>query len=102
MEQKLYPEINRVVATESGLVQGVPGNTPQYTVFKGIPYAAPPVGCLLYTSISHAVNNGRGVGIHGRPHGESGFFINQGQRDLPGLSGNLTGFSRAFRGAGGF
>lgn len=33
MEQKLYPEINRVVATESGLVQGVPGNTPQYTVF---------------------------------------------------------------------
>lgn len=28
MEQKLYPEINRVVATESGLVQGVPGNTP--------------------------------------------------------------------------
>ena len=48
MEQKLYPEINRVVATESGLVQGVPGNTPQYTVFKGIPYAAPPVGELRW------------------------------------------------------
>lgn len=48
MEQKLYPEINRVIATESGLVQGVPGNTPQYTVFKGIPYAAPPVGELRW------------------------------------------------------
>ena len=36
MEKKLYPEIDRIVRTESGLVEGVAGNVPQYTVFKGI------------------------------------------------------------------
>ena len=34
----------RVAQTESGKVRGVPGNNPAFTVFKGIPYAAPPVG----------------------------------------------------------
>lgn len=48
MERKFYPEIDRVIPTESGLVRGVAGNTPQYTVFKGIPYAAPPVGELRW------------------------------------------------------
>ena len=30
--------------TESGRVQGVSGNDPRITVFKGMPFAAPPVG----------------------------------------------------------
>ena len=48
MEKKLYSDMDRVISTEGGLVRGVPGNTPQYTVFKGIPYAAPPVGELRW------------------------------------------------------
>jgi para-nitrobenzyl esterase len=36
------------VRTESGLVMGVPGNDPSITVFKGLPYAAPPVGDLRW------------------------------------------------------
>lgn len=48
MQEKLYPQIDRVIPTESGLVQGVAGNIPQYTVFKGIPYAKPPVGELRW------------------------------------------------------
>jgi len=32
------------VRTETGLVEGVPGTDKSITVFKGIPYAAPPVG----------------------------------------------------------
>ena len=34
----------RVVNTENGTVRGLPGNDPRITVFKGIPFAAPPVG----------------------------------------------------------
>ena len=30
--------------TENGRVQGVPGNDPRISVFKGMPFAAPPVG----------------------------------------------------------
>ena len=33
MEEKLYPEIDRIVRTESGLVEGVAGDCPQYTGF---------------------------------------------------------------------
>lgn len=35
-----------VVKVEGGLVQGVPSEDPSVIVFKGIPYAAPPVGEL--------------------------------------------------------
>ena len=34
----------KVVKTENGLVRGLPGNNTRITVFKGIPFAAPPVG----------------------------------------------------------
>lgn len=34
--------------TESGRVRGLPGNHRKFTVFKGIPYAAPPVGALRW------------------------------------------------------
>lgn len=34
----------RETTTENGKVRGLPGNDPRITVFKGIPFAAPPVG----------------------------------------------------------
>lgn len=34
--------------TEKGEIEGIPGNIPQYTVFKGIPYAKAPVGELRW------------------------------------------------------
>ena len=47
-EPKYYPEIIRTAKTESGIVRGIPGGNPIYTVYKGIPYAAPPVGDLRW------------------------------------------------------
>lgn len=38
----------KTVATENGLVKGLPGNNTRITVFKGIPYGAPPVGDLRW------------------------------------------------------
>jgi para-nitrobenzyl esterase len=34
----------RIAKTESGLVRGIPAADPRITAFKGIPFAAPPVG----------------------------------------------------------
>lgn len=34
----------RIAKTENGTVRGLPGNDPRITAFKGIPFAAPPVG----------------------------------------------------------
>jgi para-nitrobenzyl esterase len=34
----------RITKTESGMVKGLPAADPRITVFKGIPFAAPPVG----------------------------------------------------------
>lgn len=48
MSKKAYPSFDRIAKTESGLLRGVAGNTPQYTVFKGVPYAKPPVGDLRW------------------------------------------------------
>lgn len=36
------------VQIETGLLSGVPGRDPAITVYKGIPYAAPPVGALRW------------------------------------------------------
>ena len=38
----------REARVAGGLVRGVRGNNPAYTVFRGIPYAAPPVGALRW------------------------------------------------------
>ena len=38
----------RIAQTEYGAVRGTEGNNPRFTVFKGIPYAAPPVGELRW------------------------------------------------------
>ena len=34
----------RIAKTENGLVRGLPAADPRITSFKGIPFAAPPVG----------------------------------------------------------
>lgn len=44
----LKAAIKDPVRTKSGLVSGVPGNDPSITVFKFIPYAAPPTGNLRW------------------------------------------------------
>ncbi len=40
----------RETEVKCGRVRGLPGNDPRVTVFKGIPYAVPPVGDLRWTA----------------------------------------------------
>ena len=40
--------MNRLVKTENGWVRGLPASDPRITAFKGIPFAAPPVGDLRW------------------------------------------------------
>jgi para-nitrobenzyl esterase len=40
--------LDKPVKTKSGLISGTPGKLPGVTVFKGIPFAAPPVGDLRW------------------------------------------------------
>jgi len=44
------------VTTRNGQVQGVPGALPGITVFKGLPFAAPPVGDLRWEQPQPAAN----------------------------------------------
>ena len=44
----VYREPLRETVIESGKVRGVRGNNPRFTVYKGVPYAAPPVGPLRW------------------------------------------------------
>lgn len=37
-------KINRLVTTAQGTFEGIPQGNPAFTVFKGVPYAKPPVG----------------------------------------------------------
>ena len=43
------------VRTDAGLLQGAPAKDPSITVFKGIPYAAPPTGALRWRPPQPAV-----------------------------------------------
>ena len=47
-EIKYRPHLDRIAKTKSGLVRGAAGNCPIYTVYRGIPYAKPPVGELRW------------------------------------------------------
>jgi para-nitrobenzyl esterase len=42
------PAIADPVRTQGGLVSGAPGSDPAVRIYKGIPYAAPPVGALRW------------------------------------------------------
>ena len=53
---------NPVLTVEGGKVQGVPSEAPGVTVFKGIPYAAAPVGDLRWKA-PQAVKPWEGVKI---------------------------------------
>lgn len=46
----------RKVTTENGIVKGLPGTNARITVFKGIPFAAPPVGDLRWKAPQPAKN----------------------------------------------
>ncbi|MDL2232592.1 carboxylesterase family protein [Ruminococcaceae bacterium OttesenSCG-928-L11] len=46
----------RTTKTENGAVRGTIGNDPRITVYKGIPYAAPPVGDLRWRAPRPAAN----------------------------------------------
>jgi para-nitrobenzyl esterase len=40
--------VHKPVQTANGILQGVPGKDPSVTVFRGVPYAAPPIGSLRW------------------------------------------------------
>jgi para-nitrobenzyl esterase len=46
----------RITKTENGTVRGIPAADPRITVFKGIPFAAPPVGELRWRAPRPAAN----------------------------------------------
>ena len=51
----LTSAITQPVRTDKGLVSGVPGSDPDVIAFKGIPFAAPPVGDLRWRAPEFAV-----------------------------------------------
>src|SRR5579884_226571 len=44
----VYAAVNEPVQLERGAVSGMPGQEPEMRIFKGIPFAAPPVGNLRW------------------------------------------------------
>ena len=46
----------RITKTENGMVRGIPAADPRITCFKGIPFAAPPVGELRWRAPQPAAN----------------------------------------------
>jgi para-nitrobenzyl esterase len=46
----------RIAKTENGMVRGLPAANPRITVFKGIPFAAPPIGKLRWRAPQPATN----------------------------------------------
>ena len=51
----------RQVCLPNGLIEGVPSGDPRITVFKGVPYAAPPVGNLRWRAPQPCTEKWEGV-----------------------------------------
>ena len=47
---KPIEQINRIITVTEGRIEGVAANNPAYTVFRGIPYALPPIGERRWTA----------------------------------------------------
>ena len=43
-----YPHFDRIVTTDCGKIRGAAGADPKFSVYKGVPYAKPPVGQLRW------------------------------------------------------
>jgi len=43
-----YPHFDRIVETDCGKIRGAAGFDPRFTVYRGVPYAKPPVGALRW------------------------------------------------------
>ncbi|MBO6090244.1 MAG: carboxylesterase family protein, partial [Lachnospiraceae bacterium] len=71
----------RKVMTENGMVRGLAGNNTRITVFKGIPFAAPPVGDLRWKAPQPAAN------WEGVPDAYK--FGPISMQDVPGLSDDI-------------
>ena len=44
----VFAAVNDPVQLDTGMISGVAGNSPEVRVYKGIPFAAPPVGDLRF------------------------------------------------------
>jgi para-nitrobenzyl esterase len=84
--------INKPVKTTDGLLAGVPGTQPGVTVFKGIPFGAPPVGDLRWkppqpvtpwTGVRAADKFGH---VCMQPHGVGRMNVTVDLPDSPGMS----------------
>lgn len=42
--------INRIITVTEGQLEGIPASNPAYTIFRGVPYAKPPVGELRWSA----------------------------------------------------
>jgi len=51
---KVLGEISRVVTVEEGILEGIPAGNPAYTIFKGVPFATPPVGAYRWRGAAPA------------------------------------------------
>src|SRR5579872_1348697 len=91
----LQAAITEPVRVEQGLVSGVAGASPEVRIFRGVPFAAPPVGDLRWRAPKPAAKwtgvrnssefsaicmqrrpNGAGIGAEPRPMGEDCLYLN--------------------------
>jgi para-nitrobenzyl esterase len=92
MAPMAHAAITGPVKTTGGLVSGVPALKPGVTVFKGIPFAAPPVGDLRWKAPQPAAP-WKGVKIADKfgnvcwqPHGQGRPNVTVDLPDFPGMS----------------